>query len=67
MRDEPDLPQRKSRRATSSNVHKIFTSLTNNKQSIKHGSKVSENQNERTTSGNKKERETHSYLPRQGK
>ena len=67
MRDESDLPQRKDHRATSSNVHKIFASLTNYAQSIKRGSKVSKNQNERTTGGIKKERESHSYLPRQGK
>ena len=62
MRDEPVLPQRKSRRVASSDTDKVVSSLINYKRRFKLVSNVLGNKNEHTISGGKKGVETRSYL-----
>ena len=50
-RDEPDLPQRKDRWATSNNTDEILASLIDPKKCLEHVSNISDNNNERTISG----------------
>ena len=54
-RDEPDLPQRKGRRAASSNIHRVFARLIDYKRCIKHIGNASDNKSECTTNESKKE------------
>ena len=62
MRGEPVLPQRKGRRAASSDSDKVLFSLINYKRRVKPVGNILGNRNERTISGGKKGAETRSYL-----